>query len=163
MARHKLSVRRKTTVAQRLPKDLEEKTTSFFRYVIKLRKKYSFDLKMIGNADQMPLTFDIASNSTVATKGVKSTPLLTTGHEKDRFTVMLGCLGDGTKLPPYVIFKCKTLPKGMKFPLGVIVRTHPKGWMDENLVEDWLHHVWLRVGTLLNHPSLLVWDSSMDI
>ena len=35
-----------------------------------------------------------------------------TGHEKDRFTVMLACLGDGSKLPSYVVFKRETLSKG---------------------------------------------------
>ena len=38
---------------------------------------------------------------------------MTTGHEKDRFTGMLACLGNGTKLPPYVVFKQKTLPKDL--------------------------------------------------
>ena len=36
---------------------------------------------------------------------------MTTGHEKDPFTVMLACLGNGTKLPPYEVFKQKTPTK----------------------------------------------------
>ena len=36
------------------------------------------------------------------------------------------------KLPSYVMFKRKRLPKD-KFPAGVIVRAQ-KGWMDEGLV-----------------------------
>ena len=43
--------------------------------------------------------------------------------------------------------------------MGFIVRTHLNGWMDENLVENWLRHVWSRVRTLRNQPSLIVWDS----
>ena len=69
------------------------------------RKEHDFDLKCIGNADQTPLTFDIVTNSTVSERGGKSIPILSTGHDKDRFTVMLACLGDGTKLSPYVVFK----------------------------------------------------------
>jgi len=46
---------------------------------------------------------------------------MTTGHEKDRFTVMLACLGNGTKLPPYVGFKQKTLPKDLVLPRGIHV------------------------------------------
>ena len=38
--------------------------------------------------------------------------IVMTGHEKDRFTVMLACLGDGSKLPSYVVFKRETLSKG---------------------------------------------------
>ena len=48
------------------------------------------------------------ANSTVDAKGTKSVSIMTTGHEKDRFTVMLACLGEGTKLPRYVVFKRKT-------------------------------------------------------
>ena len=58
----------------------------------------------------------------------------TTGYEKYRFTVMLACMSDGTKLPPYIVFKRKTLPKGIKFPSGVIVRAQVKGWMNDGLI-----------------------------
>ena len=94
------------------------------------------------------MTFDIVSNSTVDKKGSKTVSILTTGHEKDRFTVMLACLGDGTKLPPYVVFKRKTLPKKITFPNGVIVRCQEKGWMDEAMIKDWLKTVWSKVGGL---------------
>lgn len=50
------------------------------------------------------------------------------GHEKDRFTVMLGCTADGGKLPPYVVFKRKTLsgatrPRRPCRPLSRATRT----------------------------------------
>ena len=47
---------------------------------------------------------------------------MTTGHEKDRFTVMLACLEDVTKPAPYVVFKQKTLPKDLVLPRGIHVR-----------------------------------------
>ena len=72
---------------------------------------------------------------------------------------MLACLGDGSKLPPYVIFKRKTLPKGLIFPQGIHVRAQAKGWMDEELVKDWLRTVWAKVGGLMRKWNLLVWDS----
>ena len=84
--------------AQQLPQDYEEKLIRFQRFIIAQRKKHDFELKYIGNADHTPLTFDIVRNSTVSEKGVKSISILTTGREKDRFTVMLACLGEGTKL-----------------------------------------------------------------
>ena len=77
------------------------------------QKEHDFDLKYTGNADQTPRTFNIVTNSTVSVKGVKSVPILSTGHDKDRFTVMLDCLGDGTKLPPYVVFERKILPTNL--------------------------------------------------
>jgi len=98
-------------------------------------------------------------NSTIVEKGVKSVPIITIGLDKDRFTVMLACLGDGTKLPPYVVFKRKTLPKKMVFPPGLVVRYQEKGWMNEELVKDWLKTVWSKVGGLSRQKSMLVWDS----
>ena len=59
-------------------------------------------------------------------KGIKSVPNTTTGHEKDRFTVMLFCTADGGKLLLYVIFKRKTIRKG-EYPAGVIVRAQQTG------------------------------------
>ena len=42
-----------------------------------------------------------------------------TGHEKDRFTVMLACTADGVKLPAFVVLKIKTMPKD-KFSASVL-------------------------------------------
>ena len=68
-------------------------------------------------------------------------------------------MADGTKLKSVIIFKRKTLPKSMKFPAGVIVRAHVKGWMDETGTVDWLENIWnRRPGALLKKPSMLVWD-----
>ena len=55
MKRHHLSVRRRTTIAQRLPDDYTDKLTKFQNFVITLRKKYQIDPSRIGNADQTPL------------------------------------------------------------------------------------------------------------
>lgn len=72
---------------------------------------------------------------------------------------MLACLGDGRKLPLYVVFKRKTLPKKMVFPPGLVVRCQEKGWMNEELVKDWLKTVWSKVGGLSRQKSMFVWDS----
>lgn len=57
---------------------------------------------------------------------------------------MLACLTDGTKLPLYMILKRKTVPKET-MPAGNIVRTEKeKGWMEIELVVDWLKVVWGR-------------------
>ena len=153
------SIRRRTTIAQKLPEDYEEKLIKFQRYVLAKRKEHDFDLKYIGNANQTPLTYDIVTNSTVSDRGVKSVPIMSSGHDKDRFTVMLACLGDGTKLPPYVVFKRKTLQKNLNFLKEVVVRCQAKGWMDEPLVQNWLRTIWSKVGGLIRWKSMLVWDS----
>lgn len=49
---------------------------------------------------------------------------------------------DGSKLPPILKFKRKTLPKE-KLPGGVPVHVHPKGWTDK----DGMKLCWRKCGT----------------
>jgi len=75
-------------------------------------------------------TFDIPSNKTVGVKGAKTIMIKTSGNEKRRYTVVLPFCADGTKLPPLLIFKQKTLPKDI-IPRGIYVHVHSKGWMEK--------------------------------
>ena len=158
MRRNALSIRRRTHIAQKLPSDHEDQLLKFQTFIIKLRKQHDFELSQIGNADQTPFTFDMPYERTVALKGSNSVSINTTGNEKNRFTIMLACTADGGKLPPYIIFKQKTLPK-VTWPEGVNVRCQEKGWMDDNLVKDWLRMVWGRRPGALAKKSLLVLDA----
>ena len=116
-------------------------------------------MSQIGNADQTSLTFDLPSEKTVTIKGARSVIMRSTGNEKNRFTVMLGCMADGTKLPPYVVFKRKTMPKD-KFPTGMIVRVQEQGWFNDSIMDDWLKTVWMkRKGGLEKQRSMLVLDA----
>ena len=106
MARHNLSMCKRMHIAQKLPENIEDKVLAFQKYIITIRKQLQPPLCMIGNADQTPLTFDLPSEFTANEKGARTISIKTTGHENTRrFTVMLACMSDGTKLPPYVIFK----------------------------------------------------------
>ena len=51
MKRHDLSLHTKTSLAQRLPKDLEEKIESFHKFVVQKRKEDEFDDNLIINMD----------------------------------------------------------------------------------------------------------------
>ena len=152
------SIRAHTKIAQKLPKEYEDKITNFQRYIIRLRLRAEYTLDCIGNMDETPVNFDMVGNNTVNKRGEKTVLLKTTGHEKCRYTVVLACMADGTKLKPMLIFKRKTMPK-FKFPKGVVVHVHPKGWMDEAGCVLWLEKVWgNRPGGIRNKKSLLVWD-----
>ncbi|KAM7311305.1 Pogo transposable element with KRAB domain [Ixodes scapularis] len=160
MKRNGLSLRRRTTVCQRLPDAYEEKRLEFHRYVAELRTKNGFMLDQIGNADQTPVWFDMPSRRTVSEKGERQVRLLTTGNEHNRFTAMLCCTADGHKLPPFLVFKRKTMPTNQKFPPKVIIRVNEKGFFNEDTVLDWFRLVWCRrPGTLLKARSMLVLDS----
>ena len=84
----------------------------------------------------------------------------TTGNEKSSFTVVLACHANGQKLPPMVIFKRKTLPKE-NFPAGVVIKVTPKGWMDEEKMNEWLREIYVKRpgGFFHTAPSLLIYDS----
>uniref|UniRef100_A0A8C4RKQ3 HTH CENPB-type domain-containing protein n=1 Tax=Erpetoichthys calabaricus TaxID=27687 RepID=A0A8C4RKQ3_ERPCA len=160
MRRNGLSIRCRTTISQCLPNKYEEKLLAFQKYIIQLRQQITYLMGQIGNADQTAVYFENPSNTTVNAVGDKSVPVRTGGREKQQCTVMLTILADGKKLPPYAIFKRKTLPKNEKFPPGIIIRAQQKGWMDNDLIIDWLKCVWQRrPGSLLKMPNMLVMDS----
>ena len=158
MNRYDLSLRAKTKISQRLPRDLEEKLTSFQTHIIRMRQQHDYPLSNIGNMDETPLTFDLPGGRTVHPTGEWTVLIRTTGHEKTGFTVVLACMADGTKLKPMVIFKRKTMPKD-KFPPGVVVHVHEKGWMDSEGMLVWLEKVWAFRPGGFKSKSLMVWDS----
>ncbi len=160
MKRKDLSIRQRTTVCQKLPKDWEEKLESFRSYTGGLVQELKISLDHLANMDEVPLTFDIPMHRTVEKKGEKMVPIKTTGHEKSSFTVVLSCTASGKKLPPMVIFKRKTIPKE-KFPPGIEIRANAKGWMDEAMMNDWLDSCFAKRpgGFFKTAPSVLVLDS----
>lgn len=164
MKRKGFSLRRRTTICQKLPADFEQKLVEYQRYVINLRQKFQFSLSHIGNADETPIWLDMPRNYSVDVTGSKQIPIKTSGYEKQRVTVMLCVTADGHKLPPYIILKRKLVPKPTKnsetFPSGVIVRAQVKGWMTEDLMVDWLRCVWARrPGAIRQLPSMLSLDA----
>ncbi|KAL1477949.1 hypothetical protein MTO96_016928 [Rhipicephalus appendiculatus] len=90
----------------------------------------AYMLGQIGKADETPVWFDMPSSTTVCGRGAKEVKLLPTGSEHSRFTVMLSCTADDRKLPPFIIFKRKTLPKEA-LPRDVVVRVNEKGTCGE--------------------------------
>ncbi|CAI7746591.1 unnamed protein product [Closterium sp. NIES-53] len=81
-----------------------------------------------------------AAERTLKMKGARTVHVRTAGYEKERVTVMLAVTADSLKLPPYVIFKRKTVPR-IVVPPGNVIRAQEKGWMDERLVHDWTTQV----------------------
>jgi len=69
MKRNNLSLRQKTTLAQRLPDDYEEKIVRFHRFIIDRRKEKGYPLHFIANMDETPLTFDMPPNRTINEHG----------------------------------------------------------------------------------------------
>lgn len=68
MRRHGLTLRRRTTLCQRLPLAYEDKVLDFHRFVTRLRQEKNFIFSQIGNADQTSICFDMPRNTTVEEK-----------------------------------------------------------------------------------------------
>ena len=160
MKRKNLCIRTRTTLAQQLPADHNEKITLFRRFVREQIDKHKLTSDNIVNMDEVPLTFDIPMNRTVDVQGSSSITIRTTGHEKSHFTVVLACTASGKKLPPMVIFKRKTAVKA-KLPSGVVVHQNEKGWMDNDTMNLWLSTCYSKRpgGFFRQSKSLLVLDS----
>ena len=155
LKRHSFSLRRRTTVGQRLPQDLITKVVGFIMSTRKLRHSKDYPLSLIGNMDETPLWLDMPGETTITRRGERSVPLRTTGHEKGRFTVVLSAIADGRKLKPYVVLKgVRAIPE--MNTTGVVVALSKNGWMNEELTKDWVKRVW---GSLNFGRRLLVWDA----
>lgn len=80
LRRKNLALRQKMKIAQKLPKDLDQKITNFHSFVIKSRRKENYQLVHIGDMDETPVWFDMPSARTVNGKGAKTVLVNTTGH-----------------------------------------------------------------------------------
>ncbi|CAI7783312.1 unnamed protein product [Closterium sp. NIES-54] len=163
-ARWHLARRVKTKMGQKLAADCKAKVESFWEFVRQMRSLHDYPLDLILNADQTPLFLEMPAERTLEKKGARTVHVRSAGYEKERVTVMLAVTASGLKLPPYVVFKRKTIPK-VPIPAGVVVRAQDKGWMDESLVQDWITQVMvpflkpLRESTGRRREALVVLDS----
>ena len=105
MRRNHLSLRRKTTIAQKDPDRLVAKVVSYVLQVRHMQAQNGYNPCNIIAMDETPIWSDMVSETTVDTTGKKTITLKTTGHEKSRVSVCLAAKADGTKLKPGTVFK----------------------------------------------------------
>ena len=77
LKRKTFTLRRRTTVSQRLPPDLVPRVVCFVLTTRKLFRKNSYALSAIGNMDETPLWLDMPGETTISRVGERSG----TGHE----------------------------------------------------------------------------------
>ena len=58
---HSVSLRAKTTLALRLPDDMEEKVVQFYRFIIEARQRVGYALSRIFNMDKTLMGFELPS------------------------------------------------------------------------------------------------------
>src|SRR5581483_2350019 len=101
--------------------------------------------------DEVSMTFDSPDSRTVEEVGVEDVKIRTTGNEKAAFTLVLCVTADGGRLPPFVIFKRKTMPKEI-FSKGIIVEMNEKGWNNSEMMLVWRR----RAGGFFSKKSMLI-------
>ena len=69
---HNLVMQARTSMAQKLPGDLESKVESFRDKVRSIRNRTDIDYRLLGNMDETPVFFDIVPGRTIDVKGRKS-------------------------------------------------------------------------------------------
>ena len=159
LSRNNLVLRAKTSMAQMLPCDLEEKIDHFRQNVRYIRESGDFPYNLIANMDETPAYFDTVPSKTVDKKGKKSIIVRTTKSEKRHITAVLSCTATGDMLPPMIIFKGTTTRSiaSVSDKNGAIIAYQEKGWMNEEIMKQWITTVWMQYTQ--RKPSLLVLDS----
>ena len=132
MRRNNIALRRATHVAHKKQVELDDRMQGFLRYVIRIRQRRNYPLSMIGNMDETPVYVDIPGNYTLERKSMKSITMASTGHEKEKLTVMLAAMADGTKLLPMVVLKGVRRPRDRQFQTVYV--PYGKYAVDESMI-----------------------------
>ena len=159
LKRHSLVLRAKTSIAQALPDDLENRIHEFRHEVKRVRQNGDFPYDFIGNMDETPVYMDMVPSKTVDVRGKEPIKVKTTKSEKCRVTAVLSCIATGSMLSPMVIFKGTTGRSihNIKESNGTVVCYQKKAWVDEKLMLQWISDIWVK--HTKNKPSLLFLDS----
>ena len=138
--RHRKSLLSRTSVSQKLPKQLEGSITNYYEDAgcyIRIRK---YPRSLVANMDETLAFFDMIPAKSICKTCSRECIVRTSGSKKKHVTVVLSATADVTMLPPMLIFKGKTdkTIKKLRIPEGFIVKTQEKSWMDQGLMEVWV-------------------------
>ena len=158
LARHKLTLRRTTTVCQKPPAEYVNKICDFIQYVRDMIKERKVKLSHVYGADETSVWLDPPNSTSIAPIGSRDVPVRVAGHEKQRVTVMLTARASGEKCLLLVLIPRKRVVKEVeaKFKGKLVLKWPGKTWMDDSLTEAYLHDV---IGPQLFEPKLLIWDA----
>ena len=85
-----MSMQTKTTLAQHLPNDMEEKIMEFHCFVMAARQRCNYPLSQIFNMDETPMRFELPSTCSLEFSGNRIVPVKSCRTEKRSFLVTLG-------------------------------------------------------------------------
>ncbi|CAM9581629.1 unnamed protein product [Pylaiella littoralis] len=115
----------------------------------------------LGNMDQTPVQHEMPVETTLEKRGAKDARISTGGKEKERFTLCLAVMANGSRVPLRIIFKGTPFIPPTKSGKGKSTQPR-KGWCDARECTLWISESWkLRPnnGSIIKQrPSILVLD-----
>ena len=144
MRRNGLSLRRKTSVAQKDPSKLIDKLVSYIINARRFAAKYNYFPGNIIAMDETPVWADMVSDTTVDKTGARTITMKSTGHEKCRVSVCLTAKVDRSKLKPFIVFKnAKRETKALseEFKTRYVIVSSSNGWMNDDLTMEYTKKV----------------------
>ena len=95
LGRHKLVLRRTTTVSQKPPDDYVDKVCGFILYVRKVINDEGIKENAEYGMDETAVWLDPLATTSIAPVGVRDVSVRKTGHDKLRITLALTAIADG--------------------------------------------------------------------
>ena len=144
MRRYGLSLRRKTTAAQKDPEQLIDKLVAYVLQARILSKRFGYQPCNIIAMDETAVWADMTSETTVESKGARTVCLKTTGHEKVKVSVCLAAKAGGSKMKPMIVFgggKREVKKLNEEFRSKCVIASSGNAWMNEGLTLIWVDKV----------------------
>ena len=146
--RNRIVQRRITHVAQNSTYD-PQKVADFVSYINSEISAHFHSPANIVNIDETNIYFDMVGSSTLETMGRRTISIKSSGSS-NRCTALLGVTMDGTKLPPFIIFKGKETGRVIKeftsekhdYATSVFYTVQEKAWVDTRIFLEWVEKVW---------------------
>ena len=105
MKRKSLTIRQGSHLGQQLPFNAVEKTFSFLKEIIRIRRDKDISSDYIINMDETELQLNMTFHKTVHKVGTKRISIKTQRQEKCRISVILSIYSKGEKLKTLIILK----------------------------------------------------------
>ena len=114
MNRHSISLRRRTTVSQKLPADIVGQVADYIMRVRRIRLQHVYTAGRMIAMDEVALWFDMLAKTTLDIRETRSIPIKT--------SVCLAARADGHKLWPFIVFKGKRPEKALNGIVGAHIK-----------------------------------------
>ena len=151
MDRKGLSIRQATPMGRKFYYNTYMVVGKYISSVRRYYLNYGQDPSLVCNMDETSIFFNMPSNKTIEIKGKKTVQIVMKNQEKMRVSLILAVLTDGTKLPPYIIFKGNNSSPILTKEISNLTHVKNKevfftfnanAWTTGEILIDWLNKVW---------------------